>query len=314
MLKILIAEPTHPIFKEKMESAGFNCDQQTDISFVDLKRIIPEYDGLVIRSKFKIDSEFIDLAVRLKFIARAGSGMENIDVSYAESKNITCINSPEGNRDSLGEHTMGMVLCLFHQINSANAEVKKGIWNRKTNVGIELQGKTIGILGYGNMGSAFAKRLSGFDVNVIAFDKYKKMYSDQYVKEVDYETLFNQTDVFSIHLPLTDETHFLINDEFIQKFKKDIFIVNTARGKIVNTDDLVKNLISGKVKGAALDVLEYENISFENGFKENTPALSYLFNADNVILTPHIAGSSDASYRKIAEVMAKKIIEKYTTL
>jgi len=314
MLKILIAEPTHAIFLKKMENAGFFCDQQTDISFDGLKHIIPEYDGLVIRSKFKINSEFIDLAVRLKFIARAGSGMENINVSYAESKNITCINSPEGNRDSLGEHTIGMLLCLFHRINSANAEVKKGIWNRKTNVGIELQGKTVGILGYGNMGSAFAKRLLGFDVNVIAFDKYKKKYSDQFVKEVDSETLFYQTDILSIHVPLTDETDCLINNEFIQKFKKEIFIVNTARGKIVNTDDLVKNLISGKVRGAALDVLEYENHSFENGFKEKTPALSYLFNAENVILTPHIAGSSDASYRKIAEVMANKIIEKYPAL
>jgi D-3-phosphoglycerate dehydrogenase len=314
MLKILIAEPTHPIFKEKIENAGFHCDQKTDISFDELKRIIPIYDGLVIRSKFKIDADFIDLSVRLKFIARAGSGMENIDVSYAESKNIRCINSPEGNRDSLGEHTIGMVLCLFHRINSANAEVKKGLWNRKTNVGIELQGKTVGILGYGNMGSAFAKRLSGFDVNVIAYDKYKKKFSDQYVKEVDYETLFNQTDIFSIHLPLTDETRFLINDEFIQKFKKEIFIVNTARGKILNTDDLVKNLMSRKVKGAALDVLEYENLSFEKGFNENTPALTYLFNSDNVILTPHIAGSSDASYRKIAEVMAIKIIENYHPL
>ncbi len=294
-----------------MEKAGYSCDLKTDISFEELKRIIPHYQGLVIRSKFKIDRQFIDLAENLRFIARAGSGMENIDIHYAEEKNIKCINSPEGNRDSLGEHTIGMLLSLFHKIIIANAEVKQGIWNRKSNTGIELQGKTIGILGYGNMGSAFAQRLSGFDVNVIAYDKYKYNYSDQFVKEVSLPVLFDQTDIFSLHVPLTKETEFLVNNAFISKFSKDIFIINTARGKILKTDDLIQNLKSGKVKGAALDVLEFENLSFESIFKENNPSLSYLFNAPNVILTPHVAGSSDASYRKIAEVMAAKIIEHF---
>jgi D-3-phosphoglycerate dehydrogenase len=311
MFKILVAEPTHPIFIQMMETAGFLCDLKTDLSFEELQKIIPNYQGLVIRSKFKIDKHFIDLSVNLLFIARAGSGMENIDINYAESKNIRCINSPEGNRDSLGEHTIGMLLNLFHRINIANTEVKTGIWNRKANIGIELQGKTVGILGYGNMGSAFARRLSGFDVNVIAYDKYKHNYSDQFVKEVSMSTLFDQADVFSIHVPLTKETEYMVNDSLISKFGKEIYLINTARGKILKTFDLVSNLKSGKVKGAALDVLEYENISFESIFKENNPELEFLFNAPNVIITPHVAGSSDASFRKIAEVMAIKIIDQF---
>jgi D-3-phosphoglycerate dehydrogenase len=308
MVNILIAEPTHSILQEKLEESGFRCVYLPQISFEKLKEIIADYEGLVIRSKFNINREFIDSASRMKFIARAGSGMENMDVEYARSKLIECINSPEGNRDSLGEHTIGMLLGVLHKINLANAEVKSGIWNRKTNIGIELQGKTVGILGYGNMGSAFAQRLSGFSTNVIAYDIYKNAYSDQYVKEVDMETFFNLTDILSIHVPLTEETLFMINDSYINSFRKDIFLINTARGKIVKTDDLVKNLDSGKVKGACLDVLEYESHSFETGFNEKNPALSFLFNAKNVILTPHVAGSSDASYKKIAEVLADKIV------
>jgi D-3-phosphoglycerate dehydrogenase len=310
MLKILIAEPTHPILKEKLEQTGMQCNYMPELSFEELREIVSKYDGLVIRSKFKIDKNFIDNAHQLKFIARAGSGMENIDVSYAESKKITCINSPEGNRDSLGEHTVGMLLSLFHKINIADTEIKSGKWNRKTNIGIELQGKTIGILGYGNMGSAFAQRLSGFGVNVVAYDKYKRNYSDRFVKEFEYEDFLEQVDILSLHVPLTEETLFMIDDQYIQKFKKEIFLINTARGKILKTEDLIKNLKSGKIKGAALDVLEYENLSFESIFKENTSALSYLFNAKNVILTPHVAGSSNESYQKIAEVLADKIINR----
>ncbi|NOZ35567.1 MAG: hypothetical protein GXO80_09760 [Chlorobi bacterium] len=311
MFKILTAEPTHKILQKKLENAGFICEYLPKLSFTELKSIIPEYDGLVIRSKFKIDRDFINTAKKIKFIARAGAGTENIDTGYAESKNIKCLNSPEGNRDSVGEHALGMLLTLFHKINIADKEVRSGIWNRK-NIGTELQGKTVGILGYGNMGSAFAQRLKGFSVKIIAYDKYKNNFSNDFVSEVTLETLFKETDILSIHVPLTEETLFMINDKFINKFKKTMYIINTARGKVLKTDDLVKNLKTGKVTGAALDVLEYEKTSFSDIFAgQNSPVLQYLLSSENVILTPHIAGSSDASYQKIAEILADKIISNY---
>ncbi len=308
MFKILIAEPTHEILQKKLSDAGFFCSYEPKLTFSELQKKIFDYNGLVIRSKFRIDKAFIKLTNNLKFIARAGAGMENIDTVYAESKGIKCINSPEGNRDSVGEHALGMLLTLMHKIKISDAEIRKGIWNRQ-NIGTEIQGKTIGIIGYGNMGSAFAQRLKGFSAKVISYDKYKTDFSDDYVKEIHLETLFQETDILSIHVPLTEETQFMINNDFINHFNKPIYLINTARGKVVKTDDLVKNMKSGKVTGAALDVLEYEKTSFEDIFAgQNSPALQYLINSEKVILTPHIAGSSDASYRKIAEVLAEKII------
>ncbi len=312
MFKILIAEPTHQILQENLTNAGFICENKTGLSIDELSSIINNYNGIVIRSKYKIDKDFIDKATNLRFIARAGAGMENITVEYAENQGIICINSPEGNRDSLGEHTLGMLLTLMHKIKIADNEIKKGIWNRQ-NIGTEIQGKTIGIIGYGNMGSAFARRLTGFAANIIAYDKYKSNFSDDFIKEVNLQTLFKETDILSIHVPLTEETHFLINDNFINQFKKNIIIINTARGKVLKTDDLVKNMKSGKVTGACLDVLEYEKTTFEDIFSgQNSPSLQYLINSEKVILTPHIAGSSDTSFRKIAEVLAKKIINNFT--
>lgn len=312
MLKVLIAEPTHKNLQEKLEQKGFICHYKPELNFEELKKIIPQYEGLVIRSKFKIDKDFIDIANKLKFIARAGAGMENIDTEHAINKNIMCINSPEGNRDSVGEHALGMLLTLFHKINIANNEVKNGIWDRQSNIGTEIQGKTIGILGYGNMGSSFAKRLKGFDATVIAYDKYKTNFSDEYVQEVSEKEYFNKTEILSIHVPLTEETLFLLDDNYIKKFNTLKYIINTARGKIIKTDDLVKNLKSKKIKGACLDVLEYEKHSFKDIFDgANSPTLKYLINSNNVILTPHVAGSSDASYRKIADVMAKKITDNF---
>jgi len=312
MLKVLIAEPTHKNLQEKLENKGFICDYKPELSFTKLKNLIPYYEGLVIRSKFKIDKDFLDIATSLKFIARAGAGMENIDTEYATSKNIVCINSPEGNRDSVGEHALGMLLSLFHKISIANNEVKNGIWDRQSNIGIEIQEKTVGILGYGNMGGAFAKRLKGFDAKIIAYDKYKTNYSDEFVKEVSEQEYFNETEILSIHVPLTEETLFLVNDDYINKFSKLKYIINTARGKVIKTDDLVKNLKTEKLKGACLDVLEYEKTSFKDIFDgANSPTLQYLLTSNNIILTPHVAGSSDASYRKIANVMAKKIIKNF---
>ncbi len=307
-MKIIIAEPTHEILEKKLKKNGFDCDYFPSITFQKLKSIIPKYDGLIIRSKFKIDKEFINSANKLKFVARAGAGMENIDIQYAQSKNVLCINSPEGNKDSVGEHVIGMLLSLFHKISISNKEINKGIWNRK-NIGIEMFGKTVGILGYGNMGSSFAKKLKGFGVDVIAYDKYKTKFSDEFVTEVNEQEFFERTDILSIHVPLTDETLFLVNNSYINNFKKTIYIANTARGKIIKTEDLVNNLKSGKIKGAVLDVLEYEKTSFENIFSgKDSISLNYLISSDNVILTPHIAGSSDESYKKIAKVLAEKII------
>jgi len=312
MLKVLIAEPTHENLQKKLEQKGFICYYKPELSFTELQNLIPEYEGLVIRSKFKIDRDFLDLATNLKFIARAGAGMENIDTEYAIKNNVLCINSPEGNRDSVGEHALGMLLALFHKINIANNEVKNGIWDRQLNIGVEIQGKTVGILGYGNMGGAFAKRLKGFDANVIAYDKYKSNFSDEYAKEVNEKEYFDETEILSIHLPLTEETLFLVNKKYLRKFSKLKYIINTARGKIIKTDDLVNQLKSGNILGACLDVLEYEKHSFKDIFKgKNSPTLEYLINSNNVILTPHVAGSSDASYRKIADVMAEKIINSF---
>ena len=312
MFRILIAEPTHKSLQNKLEDAGFICDLNFELSNTELINLTGKYQGLIIRSKYQIDKGLIDAAKDLKFIARAGSGMENIDVSYAEKNDIICISSPEGNRDSVGEHTLGMLLSLLHKINSANNEVKKGEWNRKTNIGTELQGKTVGILGYGNMGSAFAQRLQGFDLNVIAYDKYKTQYSDNFVKEVDLETFFKETDILSIHVPLTEETKFMIKKDYINKFENNIYILNTARGKVLKTSDLVLNLKSKKVIGAALDVLEYEKTHFESiVLNQDSDDLSFLIHANNIILTPHVAGSSGASYRKIAEVLAEKVIKQF---
>ncbi len=307
-MNILIAEATHHILKDRLEQKGFNCDYKAELSVEDLQDAVSNYDGLVIRSKFKIDKTIIDAAPNLKFIARAGAGMENIDTDYAASKKITCINSPEGNRDSLGEHTVGMLLTLMHKIKIANSEIYKGIWNRK-NIGTEVKEKTVGIIGYGNMGSAFAKRLKGFDCRVIAYDKYKTNFSDTYVKEVSLATLFKETDILSIHVPLTEETRYMVNEAFIKQFAKPFILINTARGKILKTDALVESLKTQKITGACLDVLEYEKTSFTDIFNgKDSPALAYLLEAENVILTPHIAGSSDASYKKIAEVLSNKII------
>jgi D-3-phosphoglycerate dehydrogenase len=313
MLKVLIAEPTHQILKDKLAEAGCICTDHINADSSKLKELIGHYDGLVIRSKYIIDKAFIDHAKDLKFIARAGSGMENIDTDYAELKGIKCFSSPEGNRDAVGEHTLAMLLSLFHKINISDKEVKSGTWDRKANTGIELKGRTVGILGYGNMGSAFAKRLKGFDCKVIAYDKYKSAYSDDYVEEKSEPEFFENTEILSIHVPLTEETEFMINEDYLRKFNRNIFLINTARGNILNTSDLVNNLKKGKVLGACLDVLEYEQASFENILTDKSSKdLDYLIRSDKVILSPHVAGSSDRSFEKIASVLADKIIDHFS--
>lgn len=306
MHKILFIDSVHPILEERLTQMEFACEHDYSSSKEMIETKITNYIGIVIRSRFTIDKSFLDKASNLKFIARSGAGLENIDIAYAAQKNIKVFNSPEGNKDAVGEHAIGMLLMLFNKLKQGDAQVRQGIWDREANRGIELSGKTVGILGYGNMGEALAKKLIGFDCKVIAYDKYKKDYSDDYTTEVSLEELFEQTDVLSIHLPLSHETKHYVNANFLNNFKKKIYLINTARGNNINTKDLVKTLQSGKVLGACLDVLEFESKSFD---LENThhKDFEYLKNAENVILSPHVAGWTAESYQKLSEYLANKI-------
>ena len=308
-MKILFIDSNHPLLHETLEKAGHTCDLFYQWSKEEIENNIHLYDGIVIRSKIKITKNSIDKATKLKFIARAGAGMENIDVEYAVQKGIKCLHAPEGNRDAVAEHAIGMLLTLFNNLTRADKEVRERKWIREGNRGVELMGKTVGIIGYGNMGSAFAERLKGFGVNVLVYDKYKKNFGNEFIKESTLEDLFKNADVLSIHTPLSEETYYMINDSFINSFTKNIYIINTARGKSLHTADLVKNLKTGKVSGACLDVLEYERISFEALDTLQLPeAFQYLIQCDNVILSPHIAGWTHESNEKIAKVLADKIL------
>jgi D-3-phosphoglycerate dehydrogenase len=310
--RVLFIDSVHARCAELLEEGGFDCFLHYDKSEKEIIGEIGEYDALVIRSRFKITREIIDRAVSLKCIGRAGAGMENIDVEYAEKKGIKCVHAPEGNKDAVAEHATGMLLSLFNHLNRADAEVRKGIWEREKNRGIELKGKTIGIIGYGNMGSAFAERLKGFGVKILAYDKYKKNFADGFVQECTMEKLFEEADVVSLHIPFTQETNYLVNNDWISRFKKNIFIINTARGKCLQTEDLVKNIVAGKVRGACLDVLEYESVSFEKMEAEKFPEpFQFLIKSDKVILSPHIAGWTQESNVKIAEILAQRIAESF---
>lgn len=311
-LKVLFIDSTHPLLFEKLTGCGMECDYRPEITAGMAEKIIYRYDGIIIRSKFRLDRELLSKAPRLKFIGRVGSGLENIDVEYAKSKNVVCFNAPEGHRDATGEHAVGMLLALLNNICKANNEVRNGQWFREVNRGLEVMGKTVGIIGYGNTGKCFAQCLSGFKSRIIAYDKYKFNYSDQYVTESVMDDLFEECDILSLNIPLTEETIYLVNNDFIQKFKKEIYIVNISRGKIINTSDLVCNLKTGKIKGAALDVLEYEKSSFEELHRSNiTDDYTFLLEHPRVILTPHIAGWTHESNKRLADVMAEKIIQSF---
>ena len=307
-MKVLFIDTAHPILAQELTKLGFHCDYFPDYTRADFEKIIGEYSGVIIRSKITFDKAIIDKAEKLKFIGRVGSGLESIDVEYAASKAILCLNSPEGNRDAVGEHALALLLNLLNNICTANNEVKNGIWEREKNRGTEIKGKTIGIIGYGNMGSAFARKLKGFEAKVIAYDKYRIGFSDENIIEASQQQIFDESDIISFHIPLNNETKFLVDDNYIKRFRKNIFLINTSRGNIVKTDDLVLNLKSGKIRGAALDVLEYEEVSFEKiNFNTLPEAFQYLANAENVILTPHIAGWSTESKFKLSMVLVEKI-------
>lgn len=311
--KVLILDAIHPVLEERLSNLGYVCQQDYTSSKTEVEQKINNYFGIVIRSRFPIDQTFIDKAPNLKFIARSGAGLENIDTDYAEKKGIKIFNSPEGNKDAVAEHIIGMLLMLFNQLKKGDAEVKSGKWDREGNRGLEIAGKTIGIIGYGNMGSAFAKKLSGFDCHVISYDKYKSNYSDKYIKEVSLNTLFNEADIISIHLPLTTETHHYVNHQFISQFKKDIYLINTARGNNVNLNDLIKNLKNGKVLGTCLDVLELETKSFEITDTNNlSESFIQLTQSNKVVLSPHVAGWTIESYQKLSSFLADKIEKEFS--
>ena len=306
-MKIIFIDSIHPFLQEKLTLHDYKCFDYSKESKSKILRDIKNYNGLVIRSRFKIDKKFIDKAENLKFIARAGSGLENIDTVYAEKKNIICYNAPEGNRQAVAEHALAMLLNLMNRINIADYEVKKGIWKRDENRGEEISRKTIGIIGFGNVGSAFARLLTSFNTKILAHDKYLKSYHYQ----SSLKEIFKYSDIVSIHIPYNKENEYYVNKDFINKFKKPIYIINTSRGKCLNTYDLIEGLGSDKIKGACLDVLEYENKSFENLMLENKNDLQNLINLKNVILSPHIAGWSHESYLKISQILYKKIFSDF---
>lgn len=311
-IKILHIDTNHPLLRQQLQESGFINHDDFMSSKAEIEEKIKDYHGIVIRSRFKIDKAFLDHAVNLQFIARVGAGLESIDTDYAASKNITLIAAPEGNRNAVGEHTLAMLLSLFNKLNNADSEIKSGHWNRESNRGHELDGKTIGLIGYGNMGKAFAKKLRGFDVKVLCYDILDNI-GDANAKQVTLKELQEHSDVLSLHIPWTPETDKMVDNKFIASFSKPFWLLNTSRGKNVVTTDLVDALQSGKILGAGLDVLEYEKSSFETLFQNsNIPeAFRYLLAAENVILTPHIAGWTFESHEKLAQVIADKIKAKY---
>ncbi len=311
-MKVAFLDTVHPVLQERLEAKEWQCYDYSDTPMDKLIYLINDFDGIVIRSRFRMDESFLQHANNLKFIARSGAGMENIDEDYCQSKNIVLFNAPEGNRNAVGEHALGMLLSLFNNLNQGNAQVKSGIWDREGNRGIEIEGKTIGIIGYGNNGSAFAKKLQGFDCEILAYDKYKSGFGNDFVKEATPEEITEKADILSLHVPETDETRGMINTNHINEFKKNFYLINLSRGKNVQTKALVQALKSGKILGACLDVLEYEKSSFENMFDGDLPEdFKYLVKADNVILSPHVGGWTHESYFKLSNVLADKILNHF---
>ena len=309
---ILHLDTNHPLLLNQLNDLGFHNNEDYTSSKEEIMSKIHLYDGFIIRSRFSIDKKFLDKATNLKFIGRVGAGLENIDCEYATSKNIELISAPEGNRNAVGEYSLALLLSLFNKLNKADKEVRSGKWLREENRGLELDGKTVGLIGYGNMGKSFAKKLRGFDVEVLCYD-LKASVSDENCTQVSLQELQEKSDVLSLHIPETKLTKNMINTKFINNFKKNFWLINTARGTSVVTKDLVSALKSGKILGAGLDVLEYEKSSFENLFSDNKmpEAFKYLINSENVILSPHVAGWTIESKEKLAQTIVDKIKAKF---
>lgn len=303
MKKILIVDDLHPAFKEQAIAMGYDVDDEPQITRQQTLDKIKDYTGIAVRTKFRIDADVFGAAPQLKFVARAGAGLDNIDDQIAFERGIELINAPEGNCDAVGEHATGLLLSLMNNFRKADIEIRNGIWDREGNRGYELKGKKVGIIGYGFMGQSFAKKLAGFEVDVMAYDKYKTGFSDAFAREVSMEEIVKHCDVLSLHIPLTSETRQMVDGEYFFHFKKPIFFINTARGEIVNTKAVLNALASGKILGAGLDVLQTEKFpalgeaSWYDDLKKN----------EKVILTPHVGGWTFDSYRKISEVLAQKL-------
>lgn len=311
MKKVLIVDDMHPSILPMLEEIGFFPDYQPNIQRAEILDIIKNYEGLLIRNKTKVDKEFLLHTPKLEFIGRAGAGLDLIDSQEVEKMNIRLFAANEGNSDAVGEHTLGMILSLFNKINWADAEVRQKIWLREANRGIELMGMTVGIIGYGNMGQAVSQRLKGFGVEVLAYDLYKKDFGSELVKEATMEEIFEKTDVLSLHVPLTNKTRTLVDEAFLAKFKKDIFLVNTSRGEVASVRAVLNALKSGKLRGACLDVLENEKMHQFNINSEQEIMYNELFAMKNVIFTPHVAGWTKESYYKINQVLVNKIKAMY---
>ncbi|REG89611.1 2-hydroxyacid dehydrogenase [Winogradskyella sediminis] len=311
-MKILHIDSNHPLLLNQLNALGYTNHEDYTASKAAIETKISTYDGIIIRSRFSIDKSFLDAATNLKFIGRVGAGLENIDCDYALQKGIYLISAPEGNRNAVGEHALGMLLSLFNKLNKADKEVRQGQWLREENRGLELDGKTVGLIGYGNMGKAFAKKLRGFDVEVLCYD-IKTGVGDANAKQVSLKELQAKSDVLSLHTPQTALTVDMINSDFINAFKHPFWLINTARGKSVVTEDLVKALKSGKILGAGLDVLEYEKSSFENLFSshEMPAAFQYIIHSDQVLLSPHVAGWTIESNIKLSQTIVDKIKAKF---
>ena len=313
-MKVLFIDSVHPAIEERLIELGFKCDHDYKSSSEALKQKLSDYEGLVLRSRIPIDKDLLSAASQLKFIARSGAGLENINCKEAEKRGIHLFSAPEGNRQAVGEHSTGMILSLFNKISLGDKEIRFGKWDRESNRGIELAGKTIGIIGYGNMGKSFAKCLAGFECTVLAYDKYKKDISDKYAYESNLETIQEKANIISFHTPYLPSTHHYLNNDFIAKMKHPFYVINTSRGKVIHTDELVKGLKSNKILGACLDVLEYEKSSFENMFDNNMPeSFRYLVSSPKVLLSPHVAGWTVESYEKLSKVLAYKIGKLYNS-
>jgi D-3-phosphoglycerate dehydrogenase len=304
-MNILIADEMHPSLFEMLEQHNWQYSYQPAITRSEIIEQLSSYEGLIIRSKTPLDKPVLEKAPKLIFIGRAGAGLEQIDLDEVNKRNIQLFAAPEGNRDAVGEHTLAMLLCLLNKVHIADNEVRQKIWKREANRGIEIKGKTIGIIGYGNMGKAFAKRLRGFECEVLTYDKYLQNYGDEFAKESTLEVIFDKTDILSLHIPLTTASRFMINSEFINSFRKNFYLINTARGEIVKLSDLQQAIENGKISGACLDVLENEKLHTLT--PEQEILFDWLFTSEKIIFTPHIAGWTQESYIRINEVLVEKI-------
>ena len=311
-LKVVFLDTVHSVLETRLSDAYIACIDATTATPGECRELLADADGIVIRSRFPMDAAWLDAAPKLKFIARSGAGMENIDVPYCEKRGIQLFNAPEGNRNAVAEHALGMLLSLLNKLHTADREVRSGKWDREDNRGVELDGKTVGIIGFGNNGAAFARKLRGFDVQVLAYDKYKTGFGDAQVQEASLDVLYEQADVISFHIPQNEETLFWADEDFFQNVRKPFYLLNLSRGKIVKTEALLKAIHAGKVLGAGLDVLEYEKASFENFFDGSMPQpFRELLDSTKVILSPHVGGWTNESYFKLSDVLADKILQQF---